>query len=126
MSKFIRTKDGIFEVRTISDEPIIDFNGKPDYEDTRAIYTTTDEKYTYYYGYQVIKEADTIEELCDGFYIDIPGRDFNSLWVYKDFASCQKAATLLEENHVKGFIKTEKGLIFVWDFSKNEVFKRHV
>lgn len=68
--------------------------------------------------------GDEPQELCDGFYIDIPGRAFNPLWIYKDFASCQKAATLLEENYIKGFVKTEEGLTFVWNFSKNEVIRQ--
>ena len=73
----------------------------------------------------ILRMGNEPQDLCDGFYIDIPGRAFNPLWVYKDFASCQKAATLLEENHVKGFIKTESGLIFVWNFSKKEATKQH-
>ena len=102
MNKFIRTKDG----------RIISYDKNANKIDLPMILN---------YPNQILKQAYTVDELCDGFYIDIPGRAFNPLWAYKDFASCQKAATLLEENHVKGFIKTEKGLIFVWNFSKNEV-----
>ena len=51
---YIKTKDGIFEVATISDEPIIDFDGKPDYDDTRAVYTTTNENHKYYYATEVL------------------------------------------------------------------------
>lgn len=74
----------------------------------------------------ILRMGNEPQDLCDGFYIDIPGRAFDPLWVYKDFASCQKAATLLEENYIKGFIKTEEGLIFVWDFSKKEAIAQHV
>lgn len=74
----------------------------------------------------ILRMGNDPQDLCDGFYIDIPGRAFDPLWVYKNFASCQKAATLLEENCIKGFIKTEEGLIFVWDFSKKEAIAQHV
>ena len=132
MSRFIRTKDGIFEVRTISDEPIIDFDGKPDYDDTRAVYTTTDERHTYYYGEDVIKEADTIEELCDGYYL-YNGYDdkFNPDRIYttdektKALDDCKDLAFYIDLMcrgryicELRAFIETDKGLIFIGKFNE--------
>ena len=70
---------------------------------------------------KVIKTADTIDELCDGFYNDILGDgyfNFDSLYIYNDFESF-KDDWLGYRTHDNwegdgyGFIKTPKGLIYV-------------
>jgi len=63
MYDYIRTKDGIFQVRTISDEVITD------YSDTRKVYTTTDQIYRYYYGDEIIEESNKVEHLLDRYII---------------------------------------------------------
>ena len=62
---YIKTKDGVFEVATISDEPIIDFDGKPDYDDTRAVYVTTNQIFKHYYGNEIIEEKDDLFKIVD-------------------------------------------------------------
>ena len=63
-----------------------------------------------------IIEADTIEELCDGFYIDKCKEEFLLDEMFDDcwydfnlyFKDCAKSGI-----DVYGFIKTDKGLIYV-------------
>ena len=66
----------------------------------------------------IIKQANTIEELCDGFFLKIYGNDFSrdaigSRDTFKQF----KEAYSFYKNHEKcdgfGFIETDKGLIYV-------------
>ncbi len=95
---FIRTKTGIYKY----DGEVICENNK--------YYTPT--------RLEVLAIADKPEELCEGFYIDVKGKPFNPLWMYKDFASCIKAASLLEENSIYGFIRTANGFDFVYKFDK--------
>lgn len=119
--KYIFTEvDGIIESGLISPDMIQYDNDSKEYYCLAVIdvFGHTTKK-------PILRMGNEPQDLCDGFYIDIPGRTFNPLWVYKDFASCQKAATLLEENYIKGFIKTEKGLIFVWDFSRKEAIDQY-
>ena len=100
MSRYIRTKTGIYK-----------YHGEVIYEDNKY-YTSV--------HLEILAMADKPEKLCEGFYIDVKGKPFNPLWVYKDFASCIKAATLLEENNIYGFVRTPNGFDFVYKFD-NEV-----
>ena len=113
MPKFIRTKNGIYEYNNsyiiendvlyaiVFDDPYTDYgvNGK-------------------YSRGKVINQADTIDELCDGYYLDFGG-SFNVNFVYgKNELSYLKRQYLQnikcgEIVKIKGFIKTDKGLIFV-------------
>ncbi len=119
--KYIFTEvDGILEASSVSSD-ILQY----DKSSKKGYLVATIDVYGHIITKPILRMGNEPQDLCDGFYIDIPGRAFNPLWVYKDFASCQKAATLLEENYIKGFIKTEKGLIFVWDFSRKEAIDQY-
>ena len=101
--KYIRTKDGIYRVLQWGAKRkhyVICCNGssqgKFDF-DTK----------------EVIKQADTIEELCDEFVIiDDLDRGINTLWRTKVF-SLQEVRKMVKYNEVYGAIWTDKGLIYV-------------
>lgn len=111
MSKFIRTKYGIYEVES----EYLDNDGK------WIGYNIVGNDIAIILRTQVIKEADTVEELCDGFYNDILGDgafNFDGLYIYNDFESFKgdwKAYRIYDdwEGNGYGFIKTGKGLIYV-------------
>lgn len=65
---------------------------------------------------QIIAQADTIEELCDGFYVDNK-RDFLTSRVFQTFSELKYEFEYYKAKNKKatfyGFIKTDKGLIYV-------------
>lgn len=79
------------------------------------------------YGYgEIIKEADTIEELCDGLIVEENGNESN--WFFMSIDDFQ----LLSYDHrqyqwngwtFKAFVKTDKGFIYVAQMNKNGVLK---
>lgn len=82
--KYIRTKNGIYDevkVNLIADAA----SGEMFVEMSGGFISHVE---------QVIKRADTIEELCDGYYLDIDNRPFDSTQVY-DKDDLQRA---LEKN----------------------------
>lgn len=101
---YIRTKDGkIYDIKKLRLRYAFDnfyFPPKEDYE--RVIQST------------IVKEADTIEELCDEFVV-IKG-DCKCLYKQNDIFDCQdKNAVndLIKNNEIYGAIWTCKGLIYV-------------
>ena len=111
--KYIKTKDGIYEVVCFDEEciipsPIIKMNGR----------------FTHCSEYKSYKQADTIEELCDEFIYE-----YNS---YSKHEMCQRncitglwcdysTELLLNEKErlsIKGAIWTSKGLIYVAKMNK--------
>lgn len=114
MSKYIRTKDGIYEA------VIKDFKGNFD-ENEICILVEANHNHQYYLlKKDIIAQADTIEELCDGFYIDVLGDgafNFDGLYVYNDFDDFKEHYisyyTYDDVENGYGFIKTSKGLIYV-------------
>lgn len=116
MSKFIRTNEGIFEV------VFKDLKGSVD-ENEKCILVKRENPFIEYYLMKkdIIKQADTIEELCDEFHIE-----FDSLWLpkeilYSKYYHFDIAKQNLEDNetlygviHIKG-----KGLIYVAKMNEN-------
>lgn len=105
--KYVRTKDGI-------------------YDTTKGLYTPSIKMFAIgtktIYDDDIIKQADTIEELCDGFYNDILNDfdcfGFDSLYMYMDFDTFKSDWSGYRNQDDwngdgYGFIKTDKGLIYV-------------
>lgn len=112
--RFIRTKDGVYDTKTVGS--IRDENLKAWFISIKII--NDDE---------IIKQADTIEKLCDGFYWDWEDKfsphNFNSYSLAKDTWG-EYINDCLEENEIPernmyGFIKTNKGLIYVAKMNEN-------
>jgi len=100
--KYIRTKDGIYEVKC----------------ETDITYELNTQSMLYrVYKSEVIKSADTIEELCDRFVIEY--KDHNEQRILKTFMRVEMAFMKHERyelKHIKaiyGAIWTAKGLIYV-------------
>lgn len=91
--KYIRTKDGIFGVILISPLGFVRIDKR-------------DGTYPDVFEKDIIKQADTIEELCD---------EFVSVWdEYHDvWATLNEAVCLCSESDIYGAIWTDKGLIYV-------------
>jgi hypothetical protein len=101
--KYIRTKDG--RISYLSQEP---------YEDMDCYEIITSKgTITYRREDEVIKVADTIEELCDWFLTIVNGR----IHTYSvDFEYAKSHLFLFEKCEsveIKGAIETDKGLIYV-------------
>ena len=96
MSKYIRTKDGIYEI--ISD----------DYGCEIPVYCDNDFGEKYIQEEDVIKFADTIEELCDEFVFMSYGKPLiiNNLDIPRKYVDNYA-------NQTFGAIWTDKGLIYV-------------
>lgn len=98
--KYIRTKDGILKVDGYDDRGVCVCRGKTFYRD------------------EYIKQADTIEELCDGFYLDDGQEEFCLDDVFTNFDKFKSSYIYNNKYHIVkyegyGFIKTSKGLIYV-------------
>ena len=104
---YIRTKNRIYE----TEGTFLDNNGKWKYynilEDDMAIILRS----------QVIKQADTIEELCDEFVVFDKEQPNGKLLYYKSFENLKKEFIDFEKDKEKvvvfGSIWTDKGLIYV-------------
>lgn len=113
---YIRTKDGkIYLLISGSNK-----DGKYWYVDRAGEYTFTKE---------VVKQAKTVEELCDGFYIDdgvygiCPGALF-SKEEYKDFLSTVEDHKKLNVGFTAyGIIKTKNGLSYATEMVSEEDWK---
>ena len=111
--KYIRTKNGIYEV--------VEDNNKEWGKQIVVKFPKNLNMKLADVKDQILKQADTIEELCDGFYNDILGDgyfNFDGLYIYNDFESFKedwKAYRVHDnwEGDGYGFIKTPKGLIYV-------------
>ena len=106
MAKYVRTKDG-----RIIERGIITLIG--------GNFINNRNKAEVIYYNNILKEADTIEELCDSYYIDdLCFEGFNFDGVFHEFDEFQtELILLLNEDKANvvgyGFIKTGKGLIYV-------------
>ena len=111
MSKFIRTKDGIIYVGDLVKDEQGNYCDPKDYD-------TIEVSAEY-----IIKEADTIDELCDGFYID-DGQEFCPEDTFTNFDKFKDSYEYYNKYCVGkydgyGFIKTPKGLIYVAKMNEN-------
>ena len=103
--KYIRTKDGIYEI----DETTILTSLPPCYK----VIKLTD-KYYAINKQQVIKQADTIEELCDyEMHYDNNGEFVIRPIKHVDWASLKRVIMNKWFKDCKLAIKTDKGLIYV-------------
>lgn len=104
MKKYIRTKDGVYEVVGFDEEciipsPIIKMNGK----------------LTHCSGYKNYKQADTIEELCDEFVLYDNQLKTCGIFDKKviTFKWLQTHLDIYKGMIIYSAIWTDKGLIFV-------------
>ena len=132
--KYIRTKDGVYEIleeRNIIYILTIDIKT---YEKTEKDYSKDINQPKQYltkngifYDDDIIEQADTIEELCDRFvfeykkydednnFIDRYWRDYFFMWEAKEtYDNCK-----VKDKVVYGAIITNKGLIYVAKMNEN-------
>ena len=73
----------------------------------------------------IISKADTIWELCDGFYIDDGSGDFKKENIFEtilEFENVYHKKRISDTYAIGyGFIKTDKGLIFVSEFKDKDM-----
>ena len=110
--KYIRTKDGIFEI----DETTILTSMPPCYK----VIKPTD-KYYAINKKSVIKQADTILELCDGLIVE--DKDNPNNWFVMEISEYQSKDNvdkkyMVDRWNFYAFIKTDKGLIYVAKMNK--------
>lgn len=123
MSKYIRTKDGeIFELKATPPTNKI-YEGS----NTYMVYDHKELIAKDINGNDILNQADTIEELCDGFYLDCEERELIDRFYYYDKQyDCFKAfpnshrgfsrkrfKEYKADLYLRGFIKTDKGLIYI-------------
>lgn len=120
--KYIRTKDGIIDTET----KYLNFVSKEEYlkqvkENREGLIVSYIENNVWYcycesdgcveWKDDILKQADTIEELCDGFvFKDTYSNELHFL--DKNSGISLLGASLFEET-LRGFIETDKGLIYV-------------
>ena len=104
--KYIRTKDGVYEV--------VDT-----YEVSYVIGYTEDGFDKKVYKEDVIKQADTIEELCDEFVLVEKIREVTYHHKSSTFADFKSIAMLNERYTLYGAIWASKGLIYVAKMNEN-------
>lgn len=123
MNKYIRTKDGIYEIES-------------DYLNNKGVrvgYNVVGQEEVVLIENNNIIQADTIEELCDGYYL-YNGYDdkFNPDRIYttdektKALDDCKDLAFHIDLMckgryicELRAFIETDKGLIFIGKFNEN-------
>ena len=98
MKKYIRTPEGIFE-----------FAKRFDLEYYRQL-GYTEEQINNKFIRNGNRLADTIEELLDGFIVE--NKDYHN-WFFLDVSEFKERCTTLINWTYTGFIKTDKGLIYV-------------
>ena len=64
---YIKTRKGVYEVRSIEDEPV-NIESKEPYKDTVKMYLTTDGEW--FSELDILKEAKTIKGLCDMYIVE--------------------------------------------------------
>ena len=116
MSKYIRTKDGIYKIDETfkRDNQIAFFDNK---KQTHGYIIG------FFEGKNVLKQADTIEELVDGYYVDVNDQSFTLSECYDNFEDAKKNykdwISYSDRKYLEytvilyAFIKTNKGLIYV-------------
>ena len=105
--KYIKTKDGIYEV---------------DFVDISTYYHTTG--WNIVEKDEILAQANTLKELCDGFYLDLGGEFDDTYLRRKDrFEFLKELALEYMRRDMKvtlyGIIKTSKGLIYVAKLNEN-------
>ena len=112
MSKYVRTKDYVYDTEKLVYGKIID----------NKLYRVGWDVEKPTFEADIIEQSDNLADLCDGFYNDILNDfdcfGFDGLYIYNDFESFKedwKAYRVHDnwEGDGYGFIKTSKGLIYV-------------
>lgn len=104
MSRYVRTKDRVFELSGAW--------GFFDVVNNKKAYETIQPPH-FLEETDIIKEADTIKDLCDGFYIDYKPA-FDQIGICKGFEYFKNQWYHFEKKpNAYGFIKTDKGFIYV-------------
>jgi len=109
--KYIRIKDGIFEVEKLNLDKIV---GAIQYHilDNILIKRMYGSE-THMYKYKILAQADTIEELCDDFILKEKMREVIYYHKSTKFDDLKTIAMLNERYTLYGAIWTIKGLIYV-------------
>lgn len=113
MKRYVKTDDGIYELKSPDTEHQISF----DHVDIEPAYLSTN--YEWIAKKDIIESADTVEELYDGYYIDdLYTKGLNYDGIFQDFDEFKNTfLVLLYEDmaNIAGyaFIKTNKGFIYV-------------
>ena len=108
--KYIRTKDGIYEVIEENDNYYKVKYFIKDKEMTTVKSKNENDLYGIDYAF---KQADTIEELCDEFVIDDKRNNVRYLMEYYDVIDEVNNGRIYKEDTIYGAIWTDKGLIYV-------------
>ena len=117
--KYIRTKDGIYERMFPDVEQRISF----DHKTIEPAYYTT--KCEWVAKKDVLKQADTIEELCDEFVRYVAAENYHNIMRNYDIdnLSCIKERLQKTNDNFYGAIWTDKGLIYVAKMNKEGRFE---
>lgn len=120
---FIRTKDGIYDLEAKDNKGINCYQINDDFKE--ETYGGKTGRVLYIPSKAVLKQSDNLAELCDGFYIDVCEPIFEKQFIYpkKEYYKFLYIIEELKKENVKytayGFIKTDKGLIYVAKMNEN-------
>ena len=97
--KYVKTKEGIFEVE----------------QKYRDLVSCGEKGINYYQGWKIKKQADSIEELCDGWVLESKAYTSGFFVIYntKENQERMKNFKLRKGETLFGAIWTDKGLIYV-------------
>ena len=110
MNKYIRTKeDKIIKIDEKGCIKEFDMFGK------KTLFAFRDKNYSYRFenGKEIIKQADTIDELCDEFIIVNTKTNHHRIWLYSNDDLRSHYFYNKNTKEVYGAIWTSKGLIYV-------------
>ena len=128
MKRYVKTNDGIYELRSPDTEHQISF----DHETIEPAYLSINNRQIGWIAKKdIIEDADTIEELYDGYYIDDlymkVGFDYDGIFDEFDEFKNNFLCLLYEDKaNIAGyaFIKTNKGFIYVAKMNDRGELKR--
>ncbi len=118
--KYIRTKDNVYEVYAREKRP------------DGCVITTSGARIPFT---DILREADDVKELFDGYYLDIDNHSFDTTQIYgkdelskaleerKDWQNYSDRKHLAYDICLYAFIKTDKGFVFVAKINTKYVAK---
>lgn len=117
--KYVRTKDG--RIIKIGDQTDVGYEkGTFEVHNKAGIVAS-------YEPIEILKQADTIVELCDGYVIEHPINAFKFFYSKEDIQKCLFNTCLrmfnLSELKVYGLVRTDKGLIYVAKMNEKGVME---